>query len=103
MVPVKSRKAQLGVMHTSKKSDFQRKLEGKTKALSKTMKLARAAISSLGGFEARPSRAFELLIAAEHARAVMSSGKCEKEARVRCWRALSNAEKPAQAAISSAN
>ena len=63
---MKSRKAQLEAMPSSKQSNFRMDFEGKTKARSNTKRLARR-FRALSGFEARPSCAFERPVAAEHA------------------------------------
>ena len=70
-------------------------------ALSNSKKLEQR-FRALAGFAARPSSDFERPVAAEHARAVISSGMCEKAALGRRFRVLPNTKKPARAAISSA-
>ena len=54
---------------------------------------------ALAGFEARPSNDFERPVAAQHARAVISSEKTTLGQR---FRMLSNAKKPPRASISTA-
>ena len=55
-VPVKSHKAQLETMHSSKESDFERDCEGNTKVLWNTKKLPRAAISRAKWLRSTPER-----------------------------------------------
>ena len=79
MVPMKSRKAPLEGMHSSMHSD--------SKATRKSGRKPRSFLEqrfrTLTGFEARPSHAFERTVAAEHARAMMSSAMREKRKRQR--------------------